>query len=453
MDNKNINIDSKKFDATYFKNLTTSIVAQAKKMGATAAAVLTNIDTGFAVNVRKNNVETIEHSRAKNIGIKVYFGQRTGTTTTSNFKPEAIATALEKACHIARFTEEDPYVGLAAKELMAKDYPDLNLYQPWPIKISEAIELAKYCEDQGFSYDKRITNSEGVAVNTLTSFSVYANSNDFCGSTIGTKHSISCAFIATERDDMQRDYYYTTARHSLDLENFSTVAQKAAKRTVDRLGAKKITTRECPIIFTPEISQDLIGIFIQAISGRNLYRKSSFLLDNLQQPIFAKNIKIAENPLIPKALGSATFDAEGVKSVPSDIIVAGVLHRYILDSYSARKLKMNTTGNAGGVSNIIVPPGPGMLDLNGLLKKMDTGILVTEIIGDGVNIITGDYSRGIFGYWIENGQIQYPITGATIAGNLKNMFLNIKDTGIDIDRRSNIFVGSMLLADMTVAGS
>jgi len=432
-------------------NLTNTIISQAKKMGATAAEVTANVDSGFSVSVRKNNVETIENSKEKNVAATVYFDHHSGSASTSDLRPEAINIMLEKACHIARFTEEDPFTGLADKELMAVDFPDLDLYHPWLITIEEAIDLAKNCEAKGLAYDKHITNSEGAAVNTSSSFNVYANSHDFCGAISSTRHSISCSFIAEHNKEMQRDYYYTTARASNNLENYIDVATKAAKRTVDRLGAKKIATQKCPVVFIADVAPSLINNFIQAIYGSSQYRKTSFLLDHLQKQVFSNYINIEENPHIPKALGSSPFDAEGVKLSRSNIVTDGILQRYVLDSYSARKLKMKTTGNAGGIHNLIVKPGS--LDLVGLLKKMGTGLLVTEFMGGGANIVTGDYSRGVFGYWIENGIIQHPVTGATVAGNLKNILLGIQEIGNDIDYRSNILTGSILLDNMTVAGS
>lgn len=442
----------KTFNEQIFRDLTASIIDQAKKMGATAVEVAADMDAGFSINVRKNSVETIEHNKGKNLGVTVYFGQRTGSATTSDLKPEAINIMLDKACHIARFTEEDPFAGLAEKELMAYDYLDVELdqYYPWPIKIKDAIEIAKNCEARGLSYSKYITNCEGASVSSNTSFGIYANSHDFYGVTATTRHSISCSYIAERDQEMQRDYYYTTARDALDLDNCDDVAIKAAEQTVNRLGAKKITTRNCPVIFSAQIAPSLINNFVKAIHGANLYRKSSFLLDHLQQPIFAEHINIEENPYIPKGLGSSAFDAEGVKLYRSDIITNGVLQRYVLDSYSARKLQLHTTGNAGGIHNLIVKTGNN--DLKGLLKTMGEGLLVTELMGDGVNIVTGDYSRGIFGYWVENGEIQYPVTGVTIAGNLKNIFLGIQEIGNDVDRRGNILTGSILLNEMAIAG-
>ena len=440
------------FDEAKFCGLSKDIINQAKKMGATAVEVDIQGNSGFTVNIRKNQVETLEHNKGKTLGVTVYFGYRTGTAITSDLTPEAIHTTIEKACYIARFTSEDPCVGLADKALMAYDYQDLDLKlsNPWQIQTEEAIELAKDAENQGFCYDKRLTNSEGTSLETSKTFAVYANNHDFCGITTTTKHGFGCSFIAEHRGEMQRDYYYTLARDALDLEDTGKVAREAAKRAVDRLGARKITTRECPIIFTAEIASSLIGHFLRAIHGNNIYRKASFLLDHLHQPVLAKHINIEENPHMPKALGSVAFDGEGVKLFRSDVVMDGVLQRYVLDSYSARKLTMQTTGNAGGMHNVIVKTGG--FTLNELLCKMNTGLLVTELMGDGVNIVTGDYSRGVFGYWIENGLIQYPVARATIAGNLQDMLLNIVAISNDIDYRSNILTGSILLDKMTLAG-
>lgn len=445
--NKQQNLDK-------LKNLATKVVAQAKTLGATAVEVDAGTSFGFAVNVRENQVETIEHSNGKELSVTVYFDKNTGSAGTSDFSDAAITAMLEKACYIARFTNPDPFVGLADRALIAYDCQcsDLDIYHPWQISVDEAIDLAKKAEKVGFAYDKRIINSEGAAVDTYQAFDVYANSLDFCGATAATKHSFSCSFIAKDKnDDMQRDYDYTVAHNAGDLEDINITAKKAAKKTVDRLNARRISTCNSPIIFATDVARSLIGNFLRAISGNNIYRKSSFLLDSIDKQVFAKQISIEENPHLPKGFGSTYFDDEGVKVFKNNIIVDGILQHYILDSYSARKLNLKTTGNAGGVHNLIVKPTG--LDLSQLLHKMHKGLLVTELMGDGVNIVNGDYSRGVFGYWVENGVIQYPVTGATIAGNLRDMFLNIIDIGNDVDYRGNVLTGSILVDNMMLAGS
>lgn len=445
--NKQQNLDK-------LKILATRVIAQAKSLGATAVEVDAGTSFGFAVNVRENQVETIEHSNGKELSVTVYFDKNTGSAGTSDFSDDGITAMLKKACYIARFTNPDPFVGLADRDLMAYDCQDLDLdtYHPWQVSVDTAINMAKLAEKTGFAYDKRIINSEGAAIDTYQVFDVYANSQDFCGVNAATKHSFSCSFIAKDQDnDMQRDYDYTVAHNANDLKDINLVAIQAAKKTVDRLNARRITTCNGPIIFAADIASSLIGNFLRAINGANIYRKSSFLLNSLDKQVFAKLVNIEENPHLPKGFGSAYFDDEGVKVFKNNIIVDGVLQHYILDSYAARKLNLKTTGNAGGVHNLIVKPTA--LDLNQLIHKMHTGLLVTELMGDGVNIVTGDYSRGVFGYWIENGIIQYPVTGATVAGNLQDMFLNIIDIGGDIDYRGNILTGSILVDNMTLAGS
>jgi len=446
--NKQQNLDK-------LKNLATRVVAQAKTLGVTAVEVDAGTSFGFAVNVRENQVETIEHSNGKELSVTVYFDKNTGSAGTSDFSDAAITAMLEKACYIARFTNPDPFVGLADRDLIAYDCQDsdLDIYHPWQISVDTAIDLAKKAEKVGFDYDKRIINSEGAAVDTYQAFDVYANSLDFCGATAATKHSFSCSFIAKDKnDDMQRDYDHTVAHNASDLEDINITARKAAKKTVDRLNARRISTCNSPIIFATDVARSLIGNFLRAISGNNIYRKSSFLLDSIDKQVFAKQINIEENPHLPKGFGSTYFDDEGVKVFENNIIIDGILQHYILDSYSARKLSLKTTGNAGGVHNLIVKPTTS-LDLSQLLHKMHKGLLVTELMGDGVNIVNGDYSRGVFGYWVENGIIQYPVTGATIAGNLRDMFLNIVDIGSDVDYRGNVLTGSILVDNMMLAGS
>lgn len=425
-------------------------VAKAKQLGADAAEVNLGIGIGFSLNVRKGALENIEYSNGKDLGITVYFGHRTGSAVTSDFKPQAIELMLNKACYIARFTNEDPCIDLADPELMAYGYPDLNLYHNWNIDVATATALATECEAMACAYDKRITNSEGCGVNSSQSFRIYANSHGFLGKIFSSNNNIGCTVIAEENHAMQRDNYYTTARDANDLEAIKTVATIAAERTVKRLSPRHITTRHCPIIFHAEIASELLAEFIIAITGNNLYRRASFLVDHLGKQIFPKHVQIDERPLIPKAIGSAPFDTEGVKLQQSSIITDGILQRYVLDSYSARKLGLKTTGNSGGIYNLFINTSD--LNLTGLLKQMGTGLLITDLMGDGVNVITGNYSRGAFGYWVENGEIQYPVEGITIASNLKDMFLHLVAVANDVDHRSNILTGSILIDNMVVAG-
>ena len=426
------------------------VLAIAKAKGATAAEVATSISSGFSVDIRMGEVETIEHNRDKGIGITVYFDQRKGSASTSDTSEEAIAATVEAACHIAQFTSEDQFSGLAPAELMALHYPDLSLNHPWSITVAQAIELAKQCEQVGMSCDKRITNSEGASVATYQQFYIYGNSHGFIGDYASTQHHINCMLIAKEGGNMQRDYSYSVARDYQDLENVNTIGRKAAARTVRRLNAKRLSTRQAPVIFEAEIASGLLSCFIQAISGGNLYRKSSFLLDHLGQQIFPDFINIHEDPHVLKAKGSAPFDGEGVITRPRDLVTKGILNGYVLSSYSARKLGMQTTGNAGGIHNLYINTSD--MDLDALLKKMDTGFLVTELLGHGVNIVTGDYSRGASGFWVEKGVIQYPVEEITIAGNLRDMFKNLVAIGNDVDRRHVICTGSILLDHMTIAG-
>lgn len=433
-----------------FEQLLTDVITKAKKMGASAAEADICTGNGFTVNVRHSAAETIEHNQGKELGVTVYFGKRTGTAITSAFTPSAIQLLLEKACHIAKFVHDDPFVGLADPELMAYDYPDLKLFYPWNISIEEAIELAKNCEAAGFKLNRRITNTEGTSVSAAQVYSAYGNSHGFIGKVFSSRHTISCAFIAADKNEMRRDYYYTAARDPNDLESINVVAKSAVNRTIQRLHAKHGKTCKAPVIFIAETAGSLIASFLSAISGGNLYRKTSFLLDHLEKPVFAKCVNISEQPLIPKGMASAPFDGEGVRIRTSDIVVDGVLKRYLLDSYSARKLNLQTTGNSGGTHNIVLKTGN--LNLKDLLKKMQKGLLITETMGQGINIVTGDYSRGAFGYWVENGEIQNPIEGITIAGNLKDIFFNIVEIGNDIDKRSSILTGSILVDNMTIAG-
>jgi len=427
------------------------ILAEAKAQGASAAEAGVSTDTGLSVTVRLGEVETVEHHRDKGVAVTVYFGKRKGTASSSDFSPQAIRETVAAACTIARYTAEDEYSGLADADLMATDIPELDLCHPWALSADQAVALAMDSEAAGRG-DARITNSEGATVTTYQGGRVYGNSHGFIGGYAATRHGISCVLIAQQGDnDMQRDYWYTVARDAASLESPAEVGAHAARRALQRLGARRLSTRQVPVIFAAEVAGGLIGHFIGAIRGGSLYRNASFLVDHLGKQVFPDFVHIHEQPRLKNALGSAPFDDEGVATRARDFIANGRLTSYVLDSYSARKLGMQTTGNAGGVHNLTVDPGP--LDLDGLIKEMGTGLLVTELMGMGVNIVTGDYSRGASGFWVENGEIQYPVHEITIAGNLRDIFMRIQGIGSDVDTRGNIRTGSILIERMTVAGT
>ncbi|MCW8906869.1 MAG: metalloprotease PmbA [Sedimenticola sp.] len=426
------------------------LLKEAREQGASSAEAAVSFDSGLAINVRKGDVETIEHTRDQGLGVTVYFGQRKGSASTSDFKPEAIRETVRAACNIARYTNEDPCSGLADADLMASDLPDLDLYHPWNITPEEAIELGIRCERAALELDPRISNTEGAGINTHSGLHVYGNSHGFIGGYPSSRHSLSCSVIGRQGESMQRDYWYTVARRPEQLEPEAAVGRKAAERTLARLGARKIGTCQVPVIFRADVAGSLLRSLISAISGSSLYRKASFLLDRLGQPVFPSYIQIQETPRMPGGLGSASFDSEGVATRDKQIIRDGVLQTYLLGSYSARKLGLQSTGNAGGVHNVSITPGDQ--DLDGLLRQMGRGLLVTEMMGQGVNMVTGDYSRGASGFWVEQGEIQYPVEEITIAGNMKQMFSQLLAVGKDLDLRSSIRTGSLLIEQMTVAG-
>ncbi|MEW6332135.1 MAG: metalloprotease PmbA [Pseudomonadota bacterium] len=427
------------------------VLTEAKKSGASAAEAGVNISQGLSLTVRLGEVETVEHTRDKGMGVTVYFGQRTGSASTTDFSENALRETVRAACTIAKFTAEDDCAGLADPDRLAKEIPDLDLHHPWNPGTERAIELARAAEAVARGMDKRITNSEGGSLSTHEGLEVYGNSNGFLGTVASTRHSLSVSVIAQDEAGMQRDYWYSVARDAKNLESPETVGQHAARRSLRRLGSRKLSTRECPVLYEAPIATSLLSHFISAVRGTSLYRQASFLLDHLGKPVFSDFVRIHEQPHLKGAQGSAGFDSEGVATQPRDLIRDGILHGYVLDSYSARKLKMQTTGNAGGVHNLTIEPGKE--NLEALLKKMHTGLLVTELIGFGVNMVTGDYSRGAAGFWVENGEIQYPVEEITIAGNLKDMFRRFVAVGSDVDMRGNIRSGSILIENMTVAGS
>lgn len=435
--------------------LSEDVIRRARVAGASQAEVSASVETGLSVNVRLGEVETVEHTRDRGFGLTVYFGQRKGSASTADLKPESIEATIAQACAIARYTEEDPCAGLADAALMAKDFPDLDRWHPWQLDVPQAIEIGKRIEDAGRT-NPVITNSEGASVQSGASLGVYANSHGFIGRERGTHHSLSCSLIAGADDAMQRDYWYDSVRAESDFPAFESIGEKAALRTAARIGSRKLATRECAVMFAPDVARSLIGHLISAISGGSLYRRASFLLDQAGQRVLPDFVDITETPLLKRGLASTAFDAEGVATRESPLIECGILQRYVLGSYSARKLGLQTTGNSGGVHNLNIAAGARASDMpssfDDILQRMGTGLLVTELIGHGVSIVTGDYSRGAAGFWIENGEIAYPVHEITVAGNLREMFQNIDAIGADVDRRSSILTGSILIGKMMVAG-
>lgn len=442
---------SSAFDQQLYTNTVELMLAEAKRQGATSAEAGLSVESGLSVNVRLGEVETVEHNRDKIMGATVYFGQHKASASTTDFSPEAIKSTVKAACDIARHTEEDQYAGLADADLMAKDIPDLGLYCHWNLSAEGAIELAQECEAVARNFDQRITNSEGSSVSTHDGYRLYANSHGFSGGYASSRHSLSCTVIGETENGMQRDHWYTVARDPVNLESATEVGQKAAQHTLDRLDARKIPTCQSPVIFSAEVARGLLGSFLSAINGNNQYRKSSFLLDHIGKQIFPGRFTIDERPHLMGALGSAAFDNEGVATQNRNWIENGVLQGYVLDSYSARRLNMQTTGNAGGVHNLFISNDDKTRE--DLLKEMGTGLLVTEVMGQGVNIVTGDYSRGASGFWVENGEIQYPVEEITIASTLQEMYQQLVYVGNDVDTRGNLQTGSWLIEKMSVAGS
>jgi PmbA protein len=426
------------------------VIRRCRAKGASEADVAASVDEGLGVNVRLGEVETVERTRDRGVSVSVYFGKRKGSASTADLDPKSIEQTIDHACAIAKYTEEDPANGLADPALLAREIPDLDLWHPWHISADDAIKLGIEIEDAGRSFDARIGNSEGASVQAGASMTAYANSLGFSGTERGTRHSLSCALIAEDDAGMQRDYWYDAVREARDFAPAADIGRKAAERTIARLGARSLSTRECPVLFAPEVARGVIGHFLSAVSGGALYRQSSFLVDHAGKKIFPDWMQIVERPHIPRGHGSTAFDSEGVATRDSDLVRDGVLMRYILGSYSARKLGLASTGNAGGVHNVVVQPGSE--DFDALLKCMGRGLLVTELMGQGVTLITGDYSRGASGFWVENGEIAYPVEEITIASNLREMFQRIEAVGSDVDPRSHILCGSILIERMTVAG-
>lgn len=438
------------FDVERSLSVVDDMLVAARKLGASAAEAGVSVEAGLSVNVRLGEVDTLEHNRDKGLGITVYVGKRKGSASTSDFSSKAIRETVQAACDIARYTEEDEYAGLADAELMATEIPDLDLYHPWNLSAEQAIDMAQACEASGRETDSRISNSEGAAVSSHDGLRVYGNSHGFRGHYLSSRHSLSCTLIGQDQSGMQRDYWYSVSRYPEALESAATVGHKAAERTVARLGARRLATCQVPVIFQAEIARGLLGHLLRALNGGSLYRKASFLLEQLGKQIFPSNVLIDERPHLPGGLGSAPFDNEGVATRARKIVQQGVLQSYILDSYAARRLAMPPTGNAGGVHNLFISHDE--VDFNDLCRHMGTGLLVTEVMGQGVNIVTGDYSRGASGFWVENGEIQYPVEEITLASTLQEIFKGLQAIANDVDMRGNVYTGSWLIDQMTVAG-
>jgi len=427
------------------------VLQAARTRGASSAETEVSQAFGLSVTVRKGDTETIAYNRDKGIGVTVYVGTRRGHASTADFSRSAIDDTVAKALAIARYTAEDDCAGLADPALLARGWRDLDLYHPWDLSVDEAIALGRECESAALAVDPRLTNSDGATVSLHEGEFVYANTLGFSGGYATSRHGIYCGVIAEDEDGMQREDWYTAARRASDLQAAARVGRVAGERTVRRLGARQIATGDFPVVYEAPVATGLIGHYVNATSGGSLYRKSSFLLDSRGKQVFAPHVSIREEPHLVRGQASAPFDDEGVATHPRDVVRDGVVQGYFLGSYSARKLGLASTGNAGGNHNLVVSHGDE--DLAALLRRMGRGLLVTELLGQGVNAVTGDYSRGAAGYWIEDGAIAYPVEEITIAGNLSRMYRDIVAIANDVDARGSRHCGSVLIGAMTIAGN
>ncbi len=441
------------FTPERLREIASDVLRYAEQLGASACETDVSEGIGHAITVRKGAVETIEFNRDKGVGVTVYLGKRRGHAATSDFSPGSLRATVEAAVTIARFTAEDDAAGLPEAELLARETPDLDLYHPWALTVEEAIELALRCEAAAFAVSPLVSNSEGATVSTQAAQFVSANSLGFLGGYPSTRHFISCVPIAERGNEKERDDWYSGHRDPADLSSPEAIGDYAARRALARLGARKLKTRQCKVMFEAPLAAMLIGSFVHAASGGSLYRRASFLVDALGKRIFPDWFRIDERPHLPKGLASSPFDDDGVATRDRTVVADGVLQGYFLSTYTARKLGMQTTGNAGGSHNLIVAPSPDApADFAGLLKAFGSGLLVTELLGHGINYVTGDYSRGAAGFWVENGEIAYPVHEITIAGNLEDMFAGIEMVGRDVVTRGSRTVGSIVVNRMTVAG-
>ncbi|MBM3360352.1 MAG: metalloprotease PmbA [Betaproteobacteria bacterium] len=439
------------FDLEHLKKIADYTLDYAKKIGATASEVEVSFGTGKNISVRLGSLETLEINGDKGFTVTLFNGQRKGSSSSSDLSIQSIQDTVDAAFNIARYTAPDPLFGLADKSLIATNMRDLDLHNAWDVSIDHMIDLAKKCEASALNVSTKITNSEGANISSSEGVFVYANSYGFMGGYPTSRHSIGCSVIAEEKSMMQRDYWYSSARHVEDLESVDLVGKLAGTRTLSRLGAKKIRTCHAPVIFEAPIASGFISSLISAISGGNLYRQSSFLLDSLGKKVASGQLTIEEDPFILRGDASSMFDDEGVATRSRLLVDQGTINGYLLSSYSARKLGMQSTGNAGGAHNLIVKTGNQ--GLNGLIKTMHEGLLVTELLGHGLNMVTGDYSRGASGYWVEDGVIAYPVEEITIAGNMRDMLKQIVEIGNDVYRNGSKHTGSILLETMSIASS
>jgi PmbA protein len=441
-------------DEAELRELAQAVLDRARRAGASGASCDVSEAHGLTVTVRKGRPETIEHNRDRGIGVTVYLGERPrarrGHASTSDFSRTAIEQTVDAAAAIARHTAEDDCAGLADEALLAREPRSLDLFHPWPISTEEAIAIAKRCEDAAFAVSPLIRNSEGASVSAQQSQYVLATSQGFMQHVAGSRHYLSCAVIAEKKGLMQRDDWYSASRVPAQLAEPRALGRYAGERAAARLGARQIATCQAPVLFEAPVAIQLIGHFVSAVNGGNLYRKTSFLTDSLGKPVFSPRVSIDERPFERQGMASTFFDEEGVATRERPIVRGGVVEGYFLGSYSARKLGMQTTGNAGGHHNLVVEPGS--LDFRGMLREMGRGLLVTELLGHGINPVTGDYSRGAAGFWVEGGEIRFPVEEITIAGNLKDMFRGIAAIGNDVLVRSGRSCGSILVEKMTIAG-
>ena len=434
------------------KDVVSRALDSARRAGATQAEADASLQQGLSVSVRLGEVETVEYQRDRALGITVYFGHRKGSASTGDLSAQSVEDMVAKACAIARHTAEDECAGLADPALLQTQFRDLHLDFPWELSADAAVELARECEAAGRAVDTRLSNSEGASVSSQRGVRVYGNTHGFLAGDCGTSHSLSCVLLAQVGEDMQRDYWYTSARDPRDLEVAELVGRRAGQRAIARLGARRLPTGPAQVVLAPEVARGFIGHFIGAIRGSAQYRKASFLLGTAGQRIFPDWVQMHERPHLLKGVASSNFDSEGVRTVDRELVRDGIVDGYLLGSYSARKLGLVSTGHAGGLHNLMVDASVDRPDQASLLQRMGRGLLVTELMGQGVNGVTGDYSRGATGFWIEGGEIAYPVHEVTIAGNLRNLFAGLQAIGSDVDARGGVRVGSIWVGEFTIAG-